>query len=398
MEAAALNIFKSAIEMVPTYDGNPNQLYRYLDTAGTVLIQFYIPENPDCFQNQLVLNSILGKLRGKAEEVVNINGATTWEVVKGVLLQHFSDQRDENSLTRDLVNMKQDNDDPQSFYNRCMHILNTIINYVNLHENNDTVKECKRNFFRSQCLKTFLAGLREPLGSTIRAMRPNDMPSALQYIKEEENISYLRKNNITVQQQQNKNNFPQNKQNLNMFRRPLPTFNSTQHNFNRQSNFSNQTRPIGQFNLRPPQLVNNYQPRPFQLRPDQHSSGIMRASQPQPMSGISYRSANRPPFVQNRSYQPNSNPNLSLHAQETTSVYGDDYYCTDYNQDNYYDGYYDENTYSNEYYNQIPLQPSRYADITEPISEQNTQFNEVGISAPQTEQNFHEVLKSKNPP
>ncbi|KAJ8961596.1 hypothetical protein NQ317_003912 [Molorchus minor] len=40
-----------------------------------------------------------------------------------------------------------------------------------------------------QALVTFLAGLKEPLGSTIRAMRPDSLATAIQYIVEENNIS-----------------------------------------------------------------------------------------------------------------------------------------------------------------------------------------------------------------
>ena len=74
-----------------------------------------------------------------------------------------------------------------------MGLLNTISNYIELHTQNDAVKISKKSFFQQQALTTFLAGLREPMGSTIRAMRPPNLASAMQYIQEENNIRYLQK-------------------------------------------------------------------------------------------------------------------------------------------------------------------------------------------------------------
>lgn len=52
----------------------------------------------------------------------------------------------------------------------------------------------KIDFFSKLTLKSFLCGLREPLGSTIRAMRPSSMQVALQYINEEDNCKYYQQN------------------------------------------------------------------------------------------------------------------------------------------------------------------------------------------------------------
>jgi hypothetical protein len=41
-------------------------------------------------------------------------------------------------------------------------------------------------------LKTFLAGLSDPLGSIIRSQKPNTIEQAEQFLIEEENITYLK--------------------------------------------------------------------------------------------------------------------------------------------------------------------------------------------------------------
>lgn len=317
MEVDAVNLFKIALTIVPTYDGNPNQLFRFITTSETVLTQFYNAEEPDNFQNQIVLQNILGKLRGRAEEVINIHGSATWASVKSVLLQHFSDQRDENALNRDLVNLRQENETPQQFYTRCMQLLNTIINYVSLHENDQNLQVGKRTFFTAQALKTFLAGLKEPLGSTIRAMRPADMPTALTFIKEEQNIQYLQKKSHDIQvvsKPTNQTKMPIAFKNF-QFNRPNNAF---------QNNIPFTPIPFNQYPFRmthvsQPRPVNNFNNNSIRMQQNHfrnNQSNFTPKQNPQPMSGISYRSAQiplRPMFNQNRNYfepvvqNPNSN-------------------------------------------------------------------------------------------
>ncbi|KAG5879508.1 hypothetical protein JTB14_004733 [Gonioctena quinquepunctata] len=63
-----------------------------------------------------------------------------------------------------------------------MGLLNTICNYIDLHHDDAALKRSKKEFFQQQTLTTFLTGLKEPLGATIRAMRPPNLSSAIQYI------------------------------------------------------------------------------------------------------------------------------------------------------------------------------------------------------------------------
>jgi hypothetical protein len=288
-----INSLKIALTVIPDYDGNANQLHRFITTCETVLTQYFDVAQPNHFNNQVLLHSVLNKLKGKAEEVVTINGVFSWNEIKQVLIKNFADQRDENCLNRDLINMRQDNETTQEFYNRCMHMLSTIINYVNLHEQDENKKICKREFFSSQTLKTFLSGLKDPLGVTIRTMRPEDMPTALQYIKEEENIHYLQK------RQGSQNNF-QKPLDLNKFGphnlppRPVAFPNLNRPLYSERQNFSqNNYRPVY-----PNPYENNQWNRPqYPYNPSRQFSRPQSNNKPgpsKPMSGFSYRSANIP--------------------------------------------------------------------------------------------------------
>ncbi|XP_047985549.1 uncharacterized protein LOC125225750 [Leguminivora glycinivorella] len=195
-----------------------------------------------------------------------------------------------------------------------MHLLSTIINYVNLHETDENKKACKRDFFTSQTLKAFLTGLKDPLGVTIRTMRPSDMPTALQFIKEEQNIHYLQK------RQAPQTNF-QKPLDLNKFAphnlppRPVPFANLNKPSFSQRQNVSSHQNNYRPFYPNP--YKNNPWNRPqYPYNPSRQFSGQQtnkNVEQPKPMSGISYRSAQVPL----RPYMPAINNPLNNHTCQT---------------------------------------------------------------------------------
>ncbi|KAJ8978146.1 hypothetical protein NQ317_016848 [Molorchus minor] len=180
----------------------PDQHRARLQVSVTLLNHYFDTraEQVGCIQNVLILQGIISKLKGRAKEVVSIYGCNDWEQIKETLIQNFGDQRDENSLTRDLVNLRQlPHDTPMQFYEKVMGLLSIVNNYIELHNTNASIIASKRNFFKQQALTTFLAGLRELIGSTIRAMRPKSLADAIQYIQEELNIRYLQGSHMRSQ-------------------------------------------------------------------------------------------------------------------------------------------------------------------------------------------------------
>lgn len=331
-------LYNAALKIVPVFNGDPNKLYRFIKTGEAVLNQYYDAENPTCFSNTVILSSIIGKLEGKAEEVININGAVTWEEIKLTLIQNFADQRDENSLNRDLVNMRQrDNENAQTYYERCLSLLNCITNYVDLHETDVNLRICKRKFFSAQTLRTYLAGLKEPLGSTIRAMRPEDMPSALQFIKEEENIAYLQKKPVFDINSKHHLNSTHNQ-------KPFTPFTQNQNRFNNQKSFTPFTQNQNQYNHKtfPNFSQNQFNRKPFTpFTQNQHQFGQRpykpwNQQRPTPMSGVSHNTTKiLPPNMQPQQSHPynhfrnvGSSPHYvskELHINETQDL--DDNYC-----------------------------------------------------------------------
>ncbi|KAK4876170.1 hypothetical protein RN001_012592 [Aquatica leii] len=146
-----MNQFKAEfLQCIPEFDGNPNELNRYLLTSESIIEQFYDEKNPTNFQNTFILNSIISKLRGNAKLLVNIQNVSTWSELKTVLTNSFADQRDESCLNRDLVMLRQNlNEKPQQFFDRCLNILNLLCRNSSFNFQNSN-NQLRQNSFPSQ--------------------------------------------------------------------------------------------------------------------------------------------------------------------------------------------------------------------------------------------------------
>lgn len=179
------------LKTIPEYNGNPVGLVRFIKTVEQISETYYDTRKINCPQNILIINTIFSKLTGAASEAVNIYNASNWPEIKATLLQNFGDQRDLNTLIQNLMALRQNNETPQQFYSSCIHMLNTICNYVDLHSNNEIECVSYRDLFTKQTLRVFLTGLRDPLSSRIRARNPDSLPQALTIMNDEINIANL---------------------------------------------------------------------------------------------------------------------------------------------------------------------------------------------------------------
>ena len=104
------------LNCIPQFDGNPNDLNRYLSVCQSIVDAFYQPNDPNNFQNIYLLNCIIGKLTGNAKLILGTQNVETWSELKTILSRHFADQRDEACLNRDLVMLRQQNSEkPNEF-------------------------------------------------------------------------------------------------------------------------------------------------------------------------------------------------------------------------------------------------------------------------------------------
>lgn len=185
-------IFK-ALRLVPEFDGNVNVLTRFIQLCDELVDEFVKKVSPPNKLSECALiNGILNKITGPAARLINSNGiSSNWTGIRKSLVNNFSDQRDETALYNDLAILSQGSDSPQEFYEKCQNLFSTLMTYVSLHEDVATTIEAKRDLYKKLTLQAFVRGLRDPLGSRIRCMRPERIEKALEFVQEEQNVVYL---------------------------------------------------------------------------------------------------------------------------------------------------------------------------------------------------------------
>lgn len=404
-------IFK-ALRLVPEFDGNPNVLTRFIQICDQLAIQ-YLRDTPDSeFPNLCLLNGILNKITGTAASKINSNGIPdSWLGIKNLLINNFSDQRDETALYNDLSLATQGNRSPQEFYDHCQNLFSTLMTYVTLHETLSTTIQAKRDLYKKVTMQAYVRGLKEPLGSRIRCMRPPTIEKALEYVQEELNTMYMHsryeglKAHKTVTSTPSTTHhtftphthlasFPMNSN------WPVPVaqkpFRPYAHPFKFNDAHQHQKLPTHtqrMFRAQPP----NYNPNSHMFRLPPRNNFTQGPNQinrhPQPMSGVSNFVTRPLPPTQHKltghdwQKQGNPPPKNYFKTREINynEAYGDDYdsyeYCNDYEQ------YYTSDEYAEYPYNYDTTYPN-YTDS--PTTSQIETNNECSPN----EQDFQIISKS----
>lgn len=196
-ENCANDVFKSlripdAIKDLPRYEGSRHTLYEFIENVEEILTLCNdIDGHPS---SKIFLRAIRNKIVGEANEVLTMYGTPLeWDAIKNNLITHYADKRNETNLVRDLYNISQGHDTLEKYFARIIDIQSTIINHIKLNENSAIIIRAKRDLYEEMCLNTFLAGLREPLGSMIRAMQPTSLAEAFTNCLKEQNMTYMKK-------------------------------------------------------------------------------------------------------------------------------------------------------------------------------------------------------------
>lgn len=385
-----VDVIYKALRLVPDFDGNPHVLPRFIHLCDQISLEFIEQNQGNALAKLCLVNGILNKITGPAARIINSNGiAEDWNSIKAALVNNFSDQRDETALYNDLMLATQGNSSPQEFYDRCVNLFSTIMTYVTLHETISSTIEAKRSLYKKLTMQAYVRGLKEPLGSRVRCMRPDSVEKALEYVQEELNVMYLQNRNESVEKRLH---LPPAPKPLPMAPVPMQVFKPF--NFPMQQAPSNfkfppqqskphftnapvSYRPIGMpsrtqqiFRAQPP----NYNPQQnrFQFPPRQEAGS-------NPMSGVShYISKDRPPMgqISGHDWRKYGNPppsNYFKTREMNMNEFNDanNYYC-------YYPDYYEYNEPGECYYVANPeyfdTEPSHYVINEIP---NNDQYQEI---------------------
>ncbi|KAJ3665222.1 hypothetical protein Zmor_000728 [Zophobas morio] len=179
---------KDLKELIPTYDGEQATLYDFIEAVNFAF------ENVQDEHRNALLFVVKSKLTSSARRFISSRQLNNWEDIRQLLIGHYGDCRDTEGLLRDLTSCYQKpNELPRNFVQRIEDLLTKIRSSVAL--NNDLNIGARNALNASHekiALKTFLAGLSEPLGSVLRSQKPNSLEQAEQFLIEEENITYLK--------------------------------------------------------------------------------------------------------------------------------------------------------------------------------------------------------------
>lgn len=177
------------LRILPAFDGNPIKLHSFIRSIDDLMPE--IDRVRGTPAHTVWLLAIRSKIIGEADNVLEFYGTgTDWIDIKSNLITHYSDKRDEVTLTKDLFKLTQKNSDIEDFYKEIQFSLSLMVNQLNLNEPNIDVRSAKNQFYQDMGLKVFLAGLNEPIGQVIRAQCPTSLKDALRRCLEERNFHY----------------------------------------------------------------------------------------------------------------------------------------------------------------------------------------------------------------
>lgn len=421
-----IDIIYKALRIVPEFDGNPHVLTRFINLCDQIIIAHFDVTPGHDLENLSLLNGILNKITGPAARLINSQGISdNWSGIRSALINNFADHRDETALYNDMSLQSQGSSTPQEFYERCQNLYSTIVTYITLHESLPTTIEAKRALYKKLTLQCYLRGLKEPLGSRIRCMRPETMEKALEFVQEELNIVYLQQRNEGGPSKKDwQNNINSNLHkplnanipNLNNYKpitnmpgpsrqfpaphHPSPTWRPHM-NPPFKTQYQGPSRTQQMFSAPPP----NYNPHSnvFRVphRPQPHPQPAFKYGHPKPMSGVSHFSSkplppsghdwrkfgNPPPSNYFKSREINFNQ-----SDPEQYYYTDDnpnYYNPEFNHDyEFYD--YDSDTYFRPDLNYYTPEP--YMSYEPPTIEE---INQTPTS--DSTQNFQDATKSDKP-
>lgn len=269
-----LDYLRKVSDFVPNYSGSQAGLYDFLQACDWVYDQI----DEDVLDAFLLI--IKTKLRGDAEAFISSRNISDWETLKDLLTGHYSDARDIEGLGRELtVSVQSVNESPRQFLTRIQALLTKIRSSINLNpENTAADKATLIKSYETTALKTVLAGLRNPLGTTIRSQRPSDLNEVASLLIDEENIIYLQTRNNNIDKNIRgaipkdlynlpRRNVPQNPKFCNYCKRPGHNLSECRRrDFNQNNHFNNSNQNHGNNSSFYPRFLNNNQYRPNNVR------------------------------------------------------------------------------------------------------------------------------------
>lgn len=301
---------KEYLEIIPEFKGEPELLPRFIEISEKLVNKFYNVLNPEDFDNEYLMSSILSKVKGQAAINISCCQIQTFADLKNALLTAYADKRDVYTLQIEMTELKQAiNESPFEFYNKIQKYLNLQISNVNT-----TLNPLSRpyliEYLRNYALRILLRGLKEPVGSLMRTKNPSDLNQALNMLTNDFQLDIK-----TV-------NKPINNYNIKSNYKPTPfiqTKKPIQQPQFRPSYTPVYTNPRFPSNFYTPNTINNQQPK------NVFKPGINRTfTKPTPMSISTRNTFQRPQTQINQNNRPQNEQFPKFLSEELHNIEGNE--------------------------------------------------------------------------
>lgn len=182
--------------IVPRYDGDEKLLNLFISKSEYVIKAFQVEGNSA--QNLYVYHCITSKLTGRAAALLSDHqDLVSWDILKGILIQHFGDPRSEECIAMELEGLKIKQG--ESFIQFCQKIQNirsSLFAKLNL-ISDQGVKAAKMIIYNNLAMNVFLFNLPEDMIRIVRLKGCSTLEMALSIVTEEVNFlqQYNAKNN-----------------------------------------------------------------------------------------------------------------------------------------------------------------------------------------------------------
>lgn len=188
------------IRFIPEFDGEKSKLHKFLNCCDVMASTYTRPED-----QQMLLNTIKSKLSSKAYDSVKYKTYNTWNDLKKLLTDQFTDRKTANSINQTLSRVTQNyNEDVRTYANRIEKLYSELIE-ATVREQGQTTLTFAEQIYKDLALKRFIEGLVPSIRAIIKPTKFQTLEMAVEAALEEELLLKLKNHHIS------KPSFNQNK-------------------------------------------------------------------------------------------------------------------------------------------------------------------------------------------
>lgn len=175
---------------IPTFDGNPKLLQRFIVSSENLLKVFQDNQNINAPINVCLLDTIYSKLKGRAADLIcSRSEINNWRLIKDLLINTFSDQRSIDCLIQDMLSLKiNKNEHPLNFGMRLQDTRSLLFSKLNSTDEDRQIKLMKINHYDSFALKTYINNLPYNIQLVVRLKNPQSLEQAMSFVQEEDSV------------------------------------------------------------------------------------------------------------------------------------------------------------------------------------------------------------------